>query len=79
MGCDPSQAVGHRMGASQRIKVGDWTVTPVQDLLQRAGKSIRIKPRTMDVLVYLASHAGEVISAEELIDSVWQGRAAVAR
>ncbi len=74
MGCDPSQAVGHRMGASQRIKVGDWTVTPAQDLLQRAGKSIRIKPRTMDVLVYFASHAGEVISAEELIDSVWQGR-----
>jgi len=62
------------MGESQRIKVGDWTVTPAQDLLQRAGKSIRIKPRTMDVLVYLASHAGEVISAEELINSVWQGR-----
>ena len=28
----------------------------------------------MEVLVYLANHAGEVVSAEELIGSVWRGR-----
>ncbi len=62
------------MGESRKIKLGDWAITPTQNLLQRAGKSVRITPRAMDVLVYLANHAGEVVSADELIDSVWQGR-----
>lgn len=30
--------------------------------------------RAMDVLVYLANHAGSVVSANELIRSIWQGR-----
>ena len=28
----------------------------------------------MEVLVHLASHAGEVVSADELINAVWEGR-----
>ena len=63
------------MVASQEIRVGDWAVTPAQNLLQRGGKSIRLKPRAMEVLVFLANRAEEVVSAEELIKYVWQGRA----
>jgi len=62
------------MGDSRRIKVGNWAVAPAQNLLQREGKSVRIKPRSMEVLVYLASHAGEVVSADELIEAVWRDR-----
>ncbi len=63
-----------QLGDDSRFKVGDWTATPTLYLLERHGHSIKIKPRTMQVLVYLARHAGEIISANELIASVWQGR-----
>ncbi|MGI9206136.1 MAG: winged helix-turn-helix domain-containing protein [Woeseiaceae bacterium] len=62
------------MDASQFIRVGDWAVTPAQNLIERDGETVRLKPRAMDVLVYLANHAGEVVSANELISSIWQGR-----
>ena len=65
----------HRpMGEIQTIKVGDWAVSPAQNLLERDGLSVKLKPRAMDVLVYLAEHAGEVVSTDELISTVWQGR-----
>jgi len=65
----------HRpMGDIQTIKVGDWAVSPAQNLLERDGLSVKLKPRAMDVLVYLAEHAGEVVSTDELISTVWQGR-----
>lgn len=62
------------MGEPQRILVADWSVLPTRNLLERAGESTKIKPRSMEVLVYLASRAGEVVSTEELIKTVWQGR-----
>ena len=62
------------MGSIRTIKVGDWAVSPTQNLLERDGQSVKLKPRAMDVLVYLADHAGEVVSTDELISIVWQGR-----
>lgn len=62
------------MGESRRIRVGDWTVAPAENVLRRGEESVRIKPRTMEVLVYLADHPGEVVSANELINHIWRGR-----
>ena len=55
--------------------VGDWTVTPSLDRLERNGKTVNIEPRAMAVLVYLAQHPGQVVSTEEITVAVWQGRA----
>ena len=62
------------MQESQQIAVDGWSVYRGRNLLQRDGQSVRVKPRTMDLLVYLADHAGEVVSTEELVDAVWQRR-----
>jgi len=62
------------MGKIRTIRVGDWAVSPTQNLLERDGQAVKLKPRTMDVLVYLADHAGEVVSTDELISTVWRGR-----
>ena len=62
------------MGKIRKIRVGDWAVSPTQNLLERDGQAVKLKPRTMDVLVYLADHAGEVVSTDELISTVWRGR-----
>ena len=57
-----------------KIKIGDWTVVPPLNLLERNGETVRLEPRAMDLLVYLASASERVVSADELLKEVWQGR-----
>lgn len=37
------------------------------------GDTVRLEPRTMRLLLCLAEHAGQVVSAEQLLDEVWPG------
>jgi DNA-binding winged helix-turn-helix (wHTH) protein/tetratricopeptide (TPR) repeat protein len=53
---------------------GEWTVSPSRNLLARGQEQVRLEPRVMDVLVQLAQHAGDVVSKEELVERVWEGR-----
>jgi len=62
------------MSESPIIKVGEWTARPTLNCLEHDGRSVKLEPRAMEVLVHLASRAGEVVSADELIDAVWDGR-----
>jgi pimeloyl-ACP methyl ester carboxylesterase len=39
--------------------------------LLREGAALRLRPKSFDVLRYLAEHAGRVVSKEELIQAVW--------
>jgi TolB-like protein len=57
-----------------RIRIGDWTVRPSLNLIECDGRSIRLEPRAMDLLVYLATMPDGVASADELLREVWQGR-----
>ena len=56
-----------------RTLVGDWSVEPALDALQRGGESVRLEPKAMEILVVLASRPGEVVSREELLSAVWPG------
>lgn len=53
---------------------GEWVVEPSRNLLTRGQEQVRVEPRVMDVLVYLADRAGEMVSKEELVERLWQGR-----
>ena len=53
---------------------GGWTVEPSRNLLLRDEQKIRLEPRVMDALVYLAERPGLVVSKDDLIEFVWQGR-----
>lgn len=55
------------------FQLGPWTVLPAEGTLGSEGRSIRLEPRVMDVLVYLAAHPEKVVSKEELIAAVWGG------
>ena len=57
-----------------QFKIGDWTVRPSLNLVERNGTSIKLEPRAMDLLVYLAKAGDRVVSADELLRHVWQGR-----
>ncbi len=54
--------------------IGDWQVLPRQNRLVHGDTTEELEARTMDVLVYLAAHAGDVVSNDELINAVWDGR-----
>lgn len=56
-----------------RFMVADWTVDAAANRLLRDGDEVRLEPKAMSVLVYLASHRGRVVSRDELESAVWTG------
>ena len=48
------------------FKVGDWTVDPDSGRLQQGADEVKLEPKAMKVLVYLAQHPGKVVAREEL-------------
>ncbi|MFZ0426881.1 MAG: protein kinase, partial [Acidobacteriota bacterium] len=53
------------------FRVGEWRVEPVLNRIERGEACRHLEPRAMDLLVYLAQHAGEVLSKDQLIRTVW--------
>lgn len=53
------------------FEVGEWRVDPKTNLLSRGGETVAIEPRVMELLVYLARHAGEVVSSDDIFGQVW--------
>lgn len=51
-----------------------WRVLPSRNCLVRNGEEVRIEPKAMEVLLRLAAAPGEVVAADDLIDTVWGGR-----
>jgi adenylate cyclase len=52
--------------------VGAWIADPALNLLEQGGRSVRLEPRAMDVLMHLATRAGTVASLEDLMKAVWK-------
>ena len=58
------------------FQIGDWRVDVPRNRLVRSDHpehSVRIEPKAMQVLVYLAQHAGEVVEKETVVKEVWEG------
>jgi DNA-binding winged helix-turn-helix (wHTH) protein len=53
------------------IQLGEWLVQPHLNRISRAGKTVQLEPKLMDVLSFLAERAGQVVSKEEISDAVW--------
>ncbi len=54
--------------------VGDWLVEPNLDRLTRANQVQHLRPRLMDLLVYLAQHPGRVVTKDQILEDVWHQR-----
>lgn len=55
------------------FRVGDWIVNPSSGLLNKDGTEVKLEPKVMEVLVYLAVNQGQVISREALEAKAWAG------
>jgi TolB-like protein/DNA-binding winged helix-turn-helix (wHTH) protein/Tfp pilus assembly protein PilF len=56
------------------FRLADRLVQPARNRIEWPGGEAQVEPRVMDVLVCLARRPGAVVSKEELVREVWQGR-----
>ena len=56
-----------------RTKIGDWTLDAERNELARDGQSVRLEPKVIEVLAFLAQRPGRVVPREELLSAVWPG------
>lgn len=55
------------------FRVGEWVVDPDSGRLHRDDQEVKLEPKVMQVLVYLAQHQGKVVSRESLEATAWAG------
>jgi len=57
----------------ERLQVGEWTVEPALNQLSAMGTTVKLEPKAMAVLVYLADRPGEVVGRDALLTALWPG------
>ena len=55
------------------LRIGAWRVDPTVDEISMDGSTVKLERRAMQLLLYLAQHADQVVSVEQLLDQVWSG------
>lgn len=51
--------------------LAEWLVEPDLNTVRRNGETVHLQPKVMKVLVCLAQRSGQLVSKEELLNSVW--------
>ena len=62
------------MDPTEDFQLADWLVQPSLNRLSRGDQSAQVEPKLMDVLCFLASRAGGVVSKNDITDAVWTDR-----
>ncbi len=70
---DSKQLVAKRH-QQRKFFIHELEVSPFQNTLNKDGTAIKLQPKVMAVLAYLAENQDRVIGNEELIEQVWGGR-----
>ncbi|MGH6750783.1 MAG: winged helix-turn-helix domain-containing tetratricopeptide repeat protein [Bradyrhizobium sp.] len=58
-----------------KYRLSDFEIDLSQQELRRAGVSVHIEPQVFDLIVHLVRNHDRVVSKDELIDTIWNGRA----
>lgn len=54
-------------------RIGPWRANRDLNQLEFDGQPHRLRPRTMDLLIYMAERSGQVLSVDDLVAGVWSG------
>ena len=54
-----------------RVRIGELEIRPQEGLVLAGGRALTLSVREFDLLVALASHAGRIVSREELYRQAW--------
>lgn len=52
-------------------RIGNWQVSPDLGEIARNGRSKKLDPRAMRLLMFLAERPSQVVAVRELLDGVW--------
>lgn len=55
----------------KKFKVGNAFVDPASNEVQMEGNIVRLEPKAVEVLSLLASKAGQTVSKEEILETIW--------
>lgn len=55
------------------LKVGDWYIEARANRITDGRREVKLEPKAIALLVYLAHHAGGTVSREQLFEAVWPG------
>lgn len=66
----------HKMIADERINLfGTFTLDLARGCVLDSGQPVHLRPQTYEVLRYLVQNRGHLISKNQLIKDIWEGRA----
>ncbi len=69
---DQQQGTANHLNGESFL-INEWKVFPDTLRIQKGENIIKLEPKVMQVLVFLATRPGEVVSRQELEDHVWEG------
>ncbi|MBL8487663.1 MAG: winged helix-turn-helix domain-containing protein [Rhodocyclaceae bacterium] len=70
MADDPSGTPG---SAVRPLRIGDWVLDAALNELRRDDAAVRLEPKAIELLAFLASRPGRVVGREALLAAVWPG------
>ncbi len=68
-----SLSASEETSPSGEFRVGDWRADSRLNELRQGDRTVRLEPKAMEVLAYLARRPGEVVAREQLLAAVWAG------
>lgn len=60
-----------KTAVKSNISFNEYTIDPTRRILLKNGETVRLNPKTFDLLLALIGRQGEIVSKEELLDMVW--------
>ena len=59
---------------AETIKIGDCELDVPSGVVVNGDRSTRLDPKSVDVAIYLAEHADELVTRDQLLESVWPNK-----
>gem|GEM_PF-389813 len=72
---EATKAASQPSGTALKFRFSDFEIDIARHELRRAGTVVHIEPQVFDLLVHLIRNRDRIVSKDELIDAIWQGRA----
>ncbi|MEM7353237.1 MAG: winged helix-turn-helix domain-containing protein [Acidobacteriota bacterium] len=70
---DPAAPTSSTGQLQRRFRLGRWRVDTEEGSLRHGDELRKLPAQPMQLLVFLASHAGEVLSRDSLLEAIWPG------
>ena len=61
-------------GTANIIRFEDVEIDLTRGELLRDGQAIDVEPQVLDLLTFLAENAGRLVTRDEILEEIWQGR-----